>query len=93
MTIQGFASDSVQQLPQHVKNVQLVLPAETKHDDAGIVLRWIGSYIGEVQIQGYENPAFGSTDLGQHGITTANEVLIVYRDRLVASYEKLSGQF
>ncbi len=68
MTIQGFATDSVQQLSEHVENVQLVLPAETKHDDAGILLRWIGSYISEVQIQGYENPAFGSTVLGQHGI-------------------------
>jgi hypothetical protein len=58
MAIQRFAADSFQQLLEYVENVQLVLPTETQHDQAGMVLRWIGSYVGKVQIQGYVNPAF-----------------------------------
>jgi uncharacterized Ntn-hydrolase superfamily protein len=69
------------------------LAAETQHDQAGVILRWVSSYVGKVQVQGYQNPAFGLAGLGQIEDITADELLIVYRHRLVASYDKLSGQF
>ena len=68
------------------------MAAETQHDQAGIVLRWIGSYVGKIQIQGYENPALEPAGFGQIKTTTTYEPLITYRNRLVSACEKLSGQ-
>ena len=73
--------------------MRLILPAETQYDQAGMLIRWIGSYVCEIQVEGYENSIFGPANLEQIGITTTNESLIIYRYRLVTGCEKLSGQF
>ncbi len=49
------------------------------------MLAWrVGSYISEIEIQGYEDPVFCLTDLGQMSIANADELLIIDSSGLVS---------
>jgi hypothetical protein len=67
------------------------LPGETQHDQAGVLIRRIGSYIGEIEIQGQEDSTLILTDLGQMPVAGANEPLI-HRSGLVSGCTQLLGQ-
>ena len=69
----------------------LVLPGEAQYDQAGMLIRWIGPYVCEIQVEGYENPGFDPVNLEKIGNTTTNELLIIYRYRLVTGCEELSS--
>lgn len=57
---------------------------EAQRDQARMLAWRVGSYISEIEIQGYEDPVFCLTDLGQMSIANADELLIIDSSGLVS---------
>jgi len=61
---EGFGSKERKQALYDPLHGRPALIHQTQNDDAGVVLRWIRSNVGKVQIESDERPLFLTTNLG-----------------------------